>query len=80
MKNMLKMPVLKFQKVPELEISSMKEQVFHNYFSLAKILKHYQASKFEQWIEHCTPIMEQAMQMDVLKFVNIVSSGKSKNF
>lgn len=64
------MPVLKFQKVPELEHSSLKDEVFKNYLSLVKTLTAYQNFKYSLWLEHSTAIMEQAMQMEILKFVN----------
>ncbi|XP_015836813.2 dynein axonemal heavy chain 10 [Tribolium castaneum] len=68
--NLLKMPVLKFQKVPELQHSEQKEEIFKNYLQLVKTLKAYQNFKYELWLEHSTPVMEQAMQMEILKFVN----------
>jgi hypothetical protein len=72
------MPVLKFQKVPELENSAQKEEVFKNYLLMVKTLKSYQNFKFNLWLEHSTPIMEQAMQMDILKFINAATASRSK--
>lgn len=72
------MPILKFQKVPELENSPQKEEVFKNYLQLVKTLKTYQDLKYSLWLEHSIPAMEQAMQMEILKLVNSQVRQKSK--
>ncbi|CAH1165598.1 unnamed protein product [Phyllotreta striolata] len=64
----LKKPILKFQKVPEIMNSKLKADTFHQYLQLAKELKTYENSKFQDWVDNFGATMEAAMQMEILKF------------
>ncbi|XP_066245712.1 dynein axonemal heavy chain 10 isoform X2 [Euwallacea similis] len=66
----LKRPILKFQKVPELMDSPLREESFNSYLKLAKELKTYEEAKIEEWLENYSPILEKVTQMDILKIAD----------
>ncbi|KAL1513082.1 hypothetical protein ABEB36_002553 [Hypothenemus hampei] len=73
----LKRPVLKFQNVPELMDSPLREEAFNSYLKLAKELRTYEDTKFDDWLETYGPILEKIMQMEILK---LSDSPKKKAF
>lgn len=64
--NELKFPILRFQKVPELMASPLKDETFNCYLQLAKTLKQYEQAKYDGWLVEWSPVMERTMQMNLL--------------
>ncbi|XP_050294970.1 dynein axonemal heavy chain 10 [Anthonomus grandis grandis] len=73
----LKRPILKFQNVPELMNSPLREEAFESYLKLAKDLRAYEETKLEEWKEQNGPLLEKVMQLDILK---ITDAPKKKNY
>ncbi|CAH2003821.1 unnamed protein product, partial [Acanthoscelides obtectus] len=69
----LKRPILKFQKVPELVASPMKNETFQAYLRFAKELQAYEKAKLDEWMDLYVPIMEKAVAMPLLKVTNVTS-------
>ncbi|KAJ8963302.1 hypothetical protein NQ318_018771 [Aromia moschata] len=69
--NYLKRPILKFQKVPEIMESPLKDDAFKAYLTLAKELRAYERNKFEEWLELSETPMQEAMHKEILKLVAI---------
>ncbi|XP_045466201.1 dynein axonemal heavy chain 10 [Harmonia axyridis] len=68
----LKKMIMKFQKVPELISSRIKDDAFRNYLKVSKALMAFEQSKFDQWQEESTSSVEKAMQMDILKVSSLL--------
>ncbi|KAH1015210.1 dynein axonemal heavy chain 10 [Dendroctonus ponderosae] len=73
----LKRPILKFQNVPELMNSMLREEAFNSYLKLAKELRSYEEVKLEEWLDTYGPVLEKVMQYDILK---ICDSPRKKAF
>lgn len=69
--NRLKRPVLKFQTVAELNASNLKMEAFNSYFLVAKVIKNYENTKFEQWKNEMCPILQTSINLNVLKISNV---------
>lgn len=73
----LKKSILKIQEVEELKSSRLKMEAFNNYLKIAKALKQYEKTKFDQWISEVSPIIENTMKMNILKvFCKQTMKGK----
>ncbi|KAL3287845.1 hypothetical protein HHI36_002303 [Cryptolaemus montrouzieri] len=68
----LKKMVMKFQSVPELMTSRIKEDAFRSYLKVSKALMAFEQSKFDQWKEDCANSVDRAMQMDILKVSSLL--------
>lgn len=64
--------IMKFQNVPELISSRIKDDAFRNYLKVSKALMAFEQSKFDQWHEECATSVEKAMQMDILKVSSLL--------
>ncbi|KAK9891062.1 hypothetical protein WA026_013388 [Henosepilachna vigintioctopunctata] len=68
----LKKMIMKFQDVPELVTSKLKNDAFQSYLKVSKALMAFEQSKFDQWREDCSASVEKAMQMDILKVSSLL--------
>ncbi|XP_060518939.1 LOW QUALITY PROTEIN: dynein axonemal heavy chain 10 [Cylas formicarius] len=73
----LKRPILKFQRVPELMESPLKDEVFDLYLKLTKELRAYEEAKLREWLQLYEQLLERTVQMNLLK---IVDSPKKRQF
>ncbi|XP_049816413.1 dynein axonemal heavy chain 10 [Schistocerca nitens] len=68
--NTLKKSVLTFQKVEDLKNSSVKDSAFASYLNIARQMKAFEETKFEQWKASVIPNISTLMKKNVLKIVS----------
>nr|CAD7411753.1 unnamed protein product [Timema poppensis] len=68
--NRLKRSVLIFQKVEELKDSALKTEAFAAYLKIAKAMKSFEDSKYDQWITRSVPIVQTTLNKNVLKMIH----------
>ncbi|XP_048509941.1 dynein axonemal heavy chain 10-like [Athalia rosae] len=71
----LKRAVLKFQNVKELKNSELKILAFEKYLNIAKQMKLFEDTKYNQWIETACTTVESTLKKSVL---TIVACERSK--
>ncbi|CAK1584360.1 unnamed protein product [Parnassius mnemosyne] len=64
--NKMKQPVMKFQKVPELNDCEQKKEAFQQYKAFSKVIKEYEDLKFKEWAENCSKFVDNVMKKNIL--------------
>ncbi|XP_059059014.1 dynein axonemal heavy chain 10 [Achroia grisella] len=67
--NKMKQPILKFQKVPELNDCEQKKEAFLQYKAFSKIIKEYEDSKYQEWVNDASHFVDNMMKRNILKVV-----------
>ncbi|PZC71734.1 hypothetical protein B5X24_HaOG212562 [Helicoverpa armigera] len=65
--NKMKQPIMKFQKVPELNDCEQKKEAFMQYKAFSKVIKEYEEGKYKEWVTGAADFVENMMKKNVLK-------------
>ncbi|KAL4712607.1 hypothetical protein ACJJTC_007202 [Scirpophaga incertulas] len=65
--NKMKQPIMKFQKVPELNKCEQKKEAFLQYKTFSKVLKEYEDSKYQEWVKPASDFVDNIMKRNILK-------------
>ncbi|KAJ0174233.1 hypothetical protein K1T71_010379 [Dendrolimus kikuchii] len=67
--NKMKQPIMKFQKVPELNECEQKKEAFLQYKAFSKVIKEYEDSKYNEWVNGASEFVDNMMKKNILKVV-----------
>ncbi|KAM3960300.1 LOW QUALITY PROTEIN: dynein heavy chain at 89D [Aphomia sociella] len=67
--NKMKQPVMKFQKVPELNDCEQKKEAFVQYKAFSKVIKEYEETKYKEWVQGASQFVDNMMKRNILKVV-----------
>ncbi|XP_075981627.1 dynein heavy chain at 89D [Anticarsia gemmatalis] len=65
--NKMKQPIMRFQKVPELNDCEQKKEAFLQYKAFSKVIKEYEDSKYKEWVYSAADFVDNMMKKNVLK-------------
>ncbi|KAF9424732.1 hypothetical protein HW555_000033, partial [Spodoptera exigua] len=65
--NKMKQPIMKFQKVPELNDCEQKKEAFMQYKAFSKVIKEYEEQKYREWVGPAVQFVENMMKKNVLR-------------
>ncbi|KAJ2948630.1 hypothetical protein O0L34_g7885 [Tuta absoluta] len=65
--NKMKQPILKFQRVPELNDCEQKKEAFLQYKAFSKVIKEYEDSKYTEWVSYASKFVDNMMKKNILK-------------
>ncbi|XP_026741363.1 dynein heavy chain 10, axonemal [Trichoplusia ni] len=65
--NKMKQPIMKFQKVPELNDCEQKKEAFMQYKGFSKVIKEYEDQKYRDWVQGAVDFVDNMMKKNVLK-------------
>ncbi|KPJ04007.1 Dynein heavy chain 10, axonemal [Papilio xuthus] len=63
----MKRPVMKFQKVPELNDCEQKKEAFNQYKAFSKLIKEYEDAKFKEWVDASSLFVDNVMKKNILQ-------------
>ncbi|XP_028025407.1 dynein heavy chain 10, axonemal [Bombyx mandarina] len=67
--NKMKQPIMKFQKVSELNECEQKKEAFLQYKAFSKIIKEYEDTKYKEWVQDASLFCDNMMKKNILKVV-----------
>ncbi|KAF9819085.1 hypothetical protein SFRURICE_000750 [Spodoptera frugiperda] len=65
--NKMKQPIMKFQKVPELNDCEQKKEAFMQYKAFSKVIKDYEDQKYKDWVGPAAEFVDNMMKKNVLR-------------
>ncbi|XP_049877279.1 dynein axonemal heavy chain 10 [Pectinophora gossypiella] len=67
--NKMKQPIMRFQKVPELNNCEQKKEAFLQYKAFSKTIKEYEEQKYSEWLAHASKFVDNMMKKNILHVV-----------
>nr|XP_034835442.1 dynein heavy chain 10, axonemal [Maniola hyperantus] len=67
--NKMKQPIMKFQKVPELNDCEQKKTAFLQYKAFSKVIKEFEETKYKNWLQDASDLVDNMMKKNILHVV-----------